>query len=71
LKGFTKVSLRAGETKRVTVPLDSRALTYYDANRKQWRADAGDFEVLIGRSAEQIELQGKLTLATAFTIGND
>jgi beta-glucosidase len=70
LKGFTKVSLRAGETKRVTVPLDSRALSYYDANVKQWRADAGDFEVLVGRSASQIELRGKLTLTTAFTIGN-
>jgi beta-glucosidase len=71
LKGFTKVSLRAGETKRVTVPLDGRALTYYDANGKQWRADAGDFEVLVGRSSEQIELRGKLTLANSFTIGND
>jgi beta-glucosidase len=71
LKGFTKVSLRAGETKRVTVLLDGRALTYYDANGKQWRADAGDFEVLVGRSAEQIELRGKLTLAAALTIGND
>jgi beta-glucosidase len=69
LKGFTKVSLRAGETKRVTVTLDGRALSYYDANGKQWRADAGDFEVLVGRSSEQIELRGKLTLATAFTIG--
>jgi beta-glucosidase len=71
LKGFAKVSLRAGETRRVTVPLDSRALTYYDANGKQWRADAGNFEVLVGRSSEQIELRGKLTLANAFTIGND
>ncbi|MDX6501526.1 MAG: beta-glucosidase [Blastocatellia bacterium] len=71
LKGFTKVSLRAGETKRVTVLLAGRALTYYDANGKQWRADAGDFEVLVGRSAEQIELRGKLTLAVALTIGND
>ena len=70
LKGFTKVSLRAGETKRVTVPLDGRSLSYYDANGKQWRADAGDFEVLVGRSAEQIELRGKLTLANPFTIGN-
>jgi beta-glucosidase len=70
LKGFTKVNLRAGETRRVTVPLDGRALTYYDANRKQWRADAGDFQVLVGRSSEQIELRGKVTLPNAFTIGN-
>ena len=71
LKGFTKVSLRAGETKRVTVPLNGRALSYYDANGKQWRADAGDFEVLVGRSAEQIELRGKITLAAALTTGNN
>ena len=71
LKGFTKVNLRAGETKRVTVLLDGRALAYYDANGKQWRADAGDFEVLVGRSAEQTELRGKLTLPNGFTIGND
>ena len=70
LKGFAKVGLRAGETKRVTVRLDGRSLTYYDADGKQWRADAGDFEILIGRSVEQIELRGKLTLATGLTIGN-
>ncbi len=63
LKGFVKVNLRPGETRRVTVTLDGRALSYYDVNSKQWRADPGEFEVLVGPSAEQIELRGKLTLA--------
>ena len=63
LKGFVKVNLRPGETRRVTVTLDRRALSYYDVNSKQWRAEPGEFEVLVGRSAEQIELRGKLTLA--------
>ena len=45
--------------------LDSRSLSYYDVNAKQWRAEAGDFNVLVGRSSEQIELRGKLTLAAA------
>ena len=62
LKGFVKVSLRSGETRRVSVMLDSRALSYYDVNAKQWRAEPGDFNVLVGRSSEQIELRGKLTL---------
>lgn len=65
LKGFVKVSLRPGETKRVSVLLDRRALSYYDVNAKQWRAEPGDFNVLVGRSSEQIELRGKLTLATS------
>jgi beta-glucosidase len=65
LKGFAKVNLRPGETMRLVVPLDARSLSYYDASAKQWRADPGDFEVLVGRSAEQIELRGKLTLPAA------
>jgi beta-glucosidase len=64
LKGFVKVSLRPGETKKVSVILDSRALSYYDVNAKQWRAEPGDFNVFVGRSSEQIELRGKLTLAS-------
>jgi hypothetical protein len=63
LKGFTKISLRPGETRRVTVTLDRRAFSYYDAAAKRWRADPGDFDVLVGRSSEQIELRGKLSLA--------
>jgi len=43
--------------------LDRRALSYYDVNAKQWRAEPGDFNVLVGRSSEQIELRGKLRLA--------
>lgn len=65
LKGFVKVSLRPGETKKVSVILDSRSLSYYDVNAKRWRAEPGDFNVLVGRSSEQIELRGKLTLAAA------
>ncbi len=61
LKGFTKVSLHPGETRRVTVTLDQRALSYYDVSSKQWRADPGEFEILVGHSSEQIELRGKHT----------
>ena len=65
LKGFFKVRLRPGETRKVSIILDSRALSYYDVNAKQWRAEPGDFNVLVGRSSEQIELRGKLTLTTS------
>ena len=65
LKGFVKVSVRPGETKKVSIILDSRSLSYYDVNAKQWRAEPGDFNVLVGRSSEQIELRGKLTSAAA------
>jgi len=61
LKGFSKVSLRAGETKRVTVRLDLRALSYYDVKSHAWKADAGEFNIYVGRSDADIKLEGKLT----------
>jgi beta-glucosidase len=69
LKGFEKVNLRPGETRRVTVTLDRRAFSFYDVATKQWRADAGEYEIFVGRSEGAIELQGKVTLSGAATAG--
>jgi beta-glucosidase len=65
LKGFVKVNLRPGETRRVSVTLDGRSFAYYDTGTKQWRAEPGAFKVLVGHSSEQIELRGNLTLTAA------
>jgi beta-glucosidase len=62
LKGFARIALRAGETERVKVLLDGRAFSYYDAGAHQWRADPSEFTIFVGRSVDQIELQGTLTL---------
>jgi beta-glucosidase len=67
LKGFAKVSLQPGETRRVTVPLDARSFSYYDVEAKQWHAEAGVFDLLVGRSSAQIELKGRLTLKQTIT----
>ena len=62
LKGFAKVSLNPGESKKVSVPLDVRSLAYYDVAGKGWRAEAGTFGVLVGDSSRNIELNGQLKL---------
>ena len=67
LRGFSKVSLRPGETKRVSITLDTRSFTYYDVDAKQWRTDPGIFDILVGRSSEQIELRNKVTLTRVLT----
>ena len=58
LKGFAKVALRPGETRRVSVTLDERAFSYFDVARKQWRIDPGEFTILVGRSSADIVLKG-------------
>jgi beta-glucosidase len=62
LKGFAKVSLEPGETRRVQIALDRRALSYFDAGSRQWRADPGPFDVLVGPSSQKIELRGTVVL---------
>jgi len=63
LKGFSRVQLKPGEMKTSTVILDGRAFSYYDADAKQWRADPGEFQILVGRSSQEIQLQSGLTLS--------
>jgi beta-glucosidase len=67
LKGFTKVVLKPGETRRVHIPLDLRSLAYYDAPNAQWRADAGAYRIMIGGSSSDIALTGQLALANTLT----
>ncbi|MEK6282392.1 MAG: glycoside hydrolase family 3 C-terminal domain-containing protein [Acidobacteriota bacterium] len=70
LQGFGKIELKPGETKRVKVMLNRRAFSYYDVDAKQWRAEPGDFEILVGPSSAQIELRGKVTLSATRTTAN-
>jgi len=65
LKGFAKVSLKPGETQRVTVALDPRAFSYFDARSGQWRAEAGEYEILVGRASDAVSLRGTVHLAKA------
>jgi len=62
LKGFTKLTLAPGETKRASVTLDARAFQYYDVKAKGWRSGPGPFDILVGRSSDQIELRGQATV---------
>lgn len=62
LKAFAKVALEPGETKTVSFILDQDALSFYDPARKQWVAEPGGFEVLIGSSSRDIHLTGRFTL---------
>jgi len=68
LKGFAKVSLRPGETRRLTVTLAPRSFSYFDVKTGAWRADAGRFEVLVGRSSAEIALRGSVELAAKLTV---
>ncbi len=62
LKGFAKVALAPGQTKTVTLTLDRQALAYWDDAQQAWVAEAGEFEVLLGRSAQDIQARARFRL---------
>jgi beta-glucosidase len=62
LKGFAKVDLQPGETKNIALRLDRRAFSYYDVTSEQWKAEPGEFGILVGGSSDKIELQGQFRL---------
>jgi len=61
LRGFEKVWLKPGETKRVVFRLQRRDLEILDKDMK-WTVEPGDFEVRVGASSEDIRLRGRLTV---------
>jgi beta-glucosidase len=63
LKGFKKISLKPGEKKTVSIPLDQRAFAYYDPAKTGWVSEAGDFKILVGSSSRDIRLQDTFHLA--------
>jgi len=63
LKGFVKVLLKPGETRKVTIPLTGRSFAYYAPEQKGWVAEAGDYRILVGSSSRDIRLSGSYTLA--------
>ena len=54
LKGFSKVSLKPGETKKVTFTINKEALSFFDDVRHEWIAEPGIFKAIIAASATDI-----------------
>jgi len=62
LKGFAKIALRPGEARRVTLDLDARSFSYWDGASHRWRADAGEYDVLVGDSSVSTPLKTTVTV---------
>ena len=58
LKGFTKVYLAPGESRKVTINLDLRSLAYYDVPAHAWDVARGVYRILVGSSSQDIRLHG-------------
>ncbi|TCM95786.1 beta-glucosidase [Paenibacillus sp. BK033] len=68
LKGFAKVDLQPGEATTVTLTLDKRSFAYYNVLLKDWHVESGQYEILIGRSSEDIALSDTLIVESTVKV---
>ena len=57
LKGFQKLSLKAGETQKATITLDGEAFEYYDESIDELSTKAGRYQILYGTSSLDKDLK--------------
>jgi beta-glucosidase len=56
LRGFERVALGPGETRRVTIPVKAKDLAYYDPVARKWVVERMEYDVLVGPSSRPSEL---------------
>ena len=57
LKGFQKVFLKAGESRRVHIPFDDKTFRYWNVRTDQWETEGGTYTIMIGASCLDIRLR--------------
>jgi beta-glucosidase len=62
LRGFSKVTLQPGETKRVSITLDPRAFSIWSTSANNWKTVSGQYGVLVGDSSRNLPLQDQITV---------
>ncbi len=62
LKGFTRIFIRKGETKTITIPIQGKDLAYWDEGNKKWSLIPGKMNFFVGPSSEDARLKGSLVL---------
>jgi len=54
LKGFAKVFLEPGKSKRARISLDENAWKFWDPDKHAWVVEPGEFDLFIGTSSKDI-----------------
>lgn len=62
LVGWSKVRLKPGESREVTVAVDARNLSVYDAAGGGWKMMPGSYTFLVGSSSRDLPLKQQLSL---------
>jgi beta-glucosidase len=62
LRGFAKVALRPGQTKRVRVALDPRTFSIWDTAAQRWTTVGGRYTVSVGDSSRDLPVSATVSV---------
>ncbi len=64
LRGFTKLELKPGESRTVTITLNTGEFGYYNTLIRDWYAESGEYTILAGGSLAECSLVKKVSLSS-------
>jgi beta-glucosidase len=56
LKGFEKVFLEPGASRKISFTVKPEDLSFFDADAHAWKLEPGEFHILIGTSSEDLPI---------------
>jgi beta-glucosidase len=62
LVAFKRVSLKAGQSDKFTLPIDTKQLQYWDVETQQYQVEPGTYQLMIGGSSEKIHLKTSIEI---------
>ncbi len=62
LKAFRRVTLKAGESRRVTLSIPLDELRYWDEAASAWTLEKGGLQILVGAASDDIRLKTEIKL---------
>jgi beta-glucosidase len=62
LKGFGKIFLKKGESRKINIDLDEEAFSFYDVDTQQFIIEPGEFEIQVASSSSEKDLKWKTIL---------
>lgn len=65
LLGFERVQLAPGERRRISLSADPRLLAVFDETGRRWNVAAGEYQVAVGHSADEMVLEGSAHVGAA------
>ena len=62
LKAFSRVSLKAGESRKVTLEIPLKDLRYWSVDDNAWTLEHGTLELLLGSASDDIRLTAQAVI---------